>query len=234
MIDPVAADHSGGPTNHWIIHLKLQVNQFLFTHWFFFSPSLRCLRKTPVCEQSRNHPPWKEVIREIRKCRAPSVFVSIPWARLIVLLLISPLGPTSFFSPRRPSPPRVSTTFLLEINARPVEAATKTVITQNAANSWVITTYFFHRARGRRRGNIHPYFNTFHNYGMIFKYRGSLCARLGISSTSPVYEQNKTSKKNDWFSSRRNKVSNKSSHDTKGWGRITNKWVRFAAFQQPS
>lgn len=150
MIDPVAADHSGGPTNHPIIHLKLQVNQFLFAHWFFFSPSLHCLRKTPVCKQSPNHPPCKEVIREIRKCRAPSVFVSIPWARLIVLLLISPLGPPSFFSPRCLSPPCVSTTSLLEINARPVEAATKTAITQNAANSWVITAYFIHCARGSR------------------------------------------------------------------------------------
>lgn len=91
-MDPAAA---GGPINRWINHWKLQVNQFLFTHWFFF-PSLW---KRPVCKESRKHPPWKEVIREIRNCRAPSVFVSIPWARLIILLLISPLGPTSFFSP---------------------------------------------------------------------------------------------------------------------------------------
>lgn len=104
MIDPLAADHSGGPTNHWIIHLKLQVNQFLFTHWFFFSSWSCYLRKTPACKQPRDHPPWKEVIREIRKCEAPSV-VSIPWARLIVLLPISLLGSTSFFSPRHLSPP---------------------------------------------------------------------------------------------------------------------------------
>lgn len=199
MIEPVAADHSGGPTNHWIIHLKLQVNQFLFAHWFLF-PSLHCLRKTPVCKQSRNHPPCKEVIREIRKCRAPSVFVSIPWARLIVLLLISPLGPPSFFSSRRLSPPRVSITSRLEINARPVEAATKTVITQNAANSWVITAYFIHCACGshsgtKKKGKIHPFFNKLNNYGRISKYDWCLCAHLSISSALPAYEQNKTCEK---------------------------------------
>lgn len=64
------------------------------------------------------------------------------------------LPPPPLFPPPHPTPtpPRVSTTFLLEINARPVEAATKTVITQNAANSWVITAYFIRCARGSRSG----------------------------------------------------------------------------------
>lgn len=41
-----------------------------------------------------------------------------------------------------PLPPRVSTTLLAGINAGPMEAGTKTVITQKAANSWAITAYF--------------------------------------------------------------------------------------------
>lgn len=43
-----------------------------------------------------------------------------------------------------PLPPCVSTTFLLEINAGPMEAGTKTVITQKATNSLAITAYFIH------------------------------------------------------------------------------------------
>lgn len=93
----------------------------------------------------------------------------------------------SFFSLRRP-PPRVSTTFFPEINAGPVEAATKTVITQNAANSWVITAYFIRCARGSRQKRQHLYSDKFIKYG---RTGGCSSARRSVHSASPVRERGK-------------------------------------------
>lgn len=189
--DPVVADHSSGPTDRWNIPLKLQVNPSFL--WFF---PLLCVvwGKTPACKRSRE-PLGSDQRNQGIQSAFSLCFNTLSSSYHSITNL--PARPTSFFSLRRLAPPRVSTTFFLEINAGPVEAATKTVITQNAANSWVITAYFIRCARGSRRcprkGSTYIPINSLNmeELVVIFKRGGCLSARWSVSNTSPVHERSK-------------------------------------------
>lgn len=237
MIDPLAADHSCEPTQSLNYSFKITVESVSVYDWFFFS-FLALLSEKNTSLQRATQPSTLEGSdqrnQEMRS--AFSLCFNTLSSSYRSITNLPARADVIFFPPTASLPPRVSTTFLPEINARPVEAATKTVITQNAANSWVITAYFICRPCGSHTGSKErqhpPIFQYIFMDSVIFKYRERLCAHLSIFSAS--LRMNRTKPVQKWFSSRRNKVSNKSSHDTKGWGRITNKWVRFAAFQQPS
>lgn len=100
----------------------------------------------------------KNVIKEIKQCWVPSVFVSIPLVRLITLLLISLLGATSFFSHVAINCP-CPHVYWLPSSQRSMPGLwrleQKTVITQKAANSWVIRTYFIQCCKQEKYTHAH-------------------------------------------------------------------------------
>lgn len=236
MIDPVAADHSGGPTNHWIIHLELQVNQFLFTHWFFFSfsalseenTSLQTITQPSTLEGSDQRNQEMQSAFSLCFNTLSSSYRSItnlPARANVIFLPPLHLSPTCI----DPLPPGDQ--------CQACGGCSKNC-NYSERGKFLGDNSLFHPPRTwksqRHQENATSTHISINSTMEWFLNTEDVYVHVWASPALPRVRTEQNLYKNDWFSSRRNKVSNKSSHDTKGWGRITNKWVRFAAFQQPS
>lgn len=133
--------------HHWIINIQFMTQFFKIDFLLLLGQFLNqmLIKKRNSCRNSQ-FLEWRMWSKKSRNAQSHSVIITLPSPRLLSITNLSAWTNVIFLSCSYQMllPPCVSTTLILEINARPMEAETKTVITHKATNSLALTAYFIH------------------------------------------------------------------------------------------